>query len=50
MSQKVNPNVEKIYSLGDPVFFFDDKKKEWKKATALKIAAKKDCLNGKSYR
>jgi hypothetical protein len=35
MSQKVNPNVERFYHLGDPVFFYDDKKKEWKKATAL---------------
>ena len=34
-SERINPNVEKLYSLGDPVFFFDDKKKEWKKATAL---------------
>ena len=35
MSQRINPNVEKYYSLGDPVFFYDDKKKEWKKGTAM---------------
>ena len=34
-SERINPNVEKSYALGDPVFFYDDKKKEWKKATAL---------------
>ena len=35
LSQRINPNVEKFYKLGDPVFFYDEKKKEWKKATAL---------------
>ena len=35
LGQRVNPNVERFYKLGDPVFFYDDKKKEWKKATAL---------------
>jgi hypothetical protein len=35
MSQKINPNVERFYELGDSVFFYDDKKKEWKKGTAL---------------
>ena len=35
MSQNVNPNVERFYKMGDPVFFYDEKKKEWKKATAL---------------
>ena len=34
-SEKINPNVEKTYSLGDPIFFYDDKRKQWKKATAL---------------
>ena len=34
-SERINPNVEKFYNLGDPVFFYDDKKKQWKKATAL---------------
>ena len=34
-SERINPNVEKFYNLGDPVLFFDDKRKEWKKATAL---------------
>ena len=34
-SERINPNVEKFYNFGDPIFFFDDKKKEWKKATAL---------------
>ena len=33
--QRINPNVERSYKIGDPVFFFDDKKKEWKKGTAL---------------
>ena len=32
---RVNTNVERFYNLGDPVFFYDDKKKEWKKGTAL---------------
>ena len=31
----MNPNVEKAYNLGDPVFFYDQKKKEWKRGTAL---------------
>ena len=35
LGQRINPNVEKFYKLGDPVFFYDEKKKEWKKATAL---------------
>ena len=35
LSQRINPNVEKYYNLGDPVFFYNDKKKEWKKGTAL---------------
>ena len=35
ISQRINPNVERSYRLGDPVFFYADKKKEWKKATAL---------------
>ena len=35
MSQKINPNVEKAYKLGDPVLFYDMKKKEWRKGTAL---------------
>ena len=34
-SERINPNVEKFYDFGDPIFFFDEKKKEWKKATAL---------------
>jgi hypothetical protein len=34
-SERINPNVERFYKLGDPVFFYDDKKKQWKKATAL---------------
>ena len=32
---KVNTNVEKFYNLGDPVFFYDERKKEWKKGVAL---------------
>ena len=35
LGEKINPNVEKSYDLGDPVFFYDEKKKEWKRATAL---------------
>ena len=35
MSEKINPNVEKHYTIGDPVFFHDVKKKEWKKGTIL---------------
>ena len=34
MSEKINPNVEKPYNMGDPVFFYDMKRKEWKKGTA----------------
>ena len=34
-SERINPNVEKSYALGDPIFFYDDKRKQWKKATAL---------------
>ena len=34
-SERINPNVERFYNFGDPVLFFDDKKKQWKKATAL---------------
>ena len=33
--EKINPNVERFYNIGDPVFFYDQKKKQWKKATAL---------------
>ena len=35
LSQRINPNVERFYRLGDPVFFYDDKKKHWKRGTAL---------------
>ena len=35
MSQKLNPNVEKSYRMGEPVFFYEEKKKQWKKGTAL---------------
>ena len=35
LGQRMNPNVEKDYGMGDAVFFFDDKRKEWKKGTAL---------------
>ena len=34
-SEQVNLNVEKSYNLGHAIFFYDDKRKEWKKATAL---------------
>ena len=34
-SERINPKVEKFYNFGDPVFFYDDKRKQWKKATAL---------------
>ena len=35
IGEKINPNVERFYNIGDPVFFYDQKKKHWKKATAL---------------
>ena len=35
MSEKINLNVEKSYSIGDHVFFYDMKRKEWKRGTAL---------------
>ena len=35
MGQKINPNVERAYKIGDPILFYDSKKKEWKKGTAL---------------
>ena len=35
MGQRINPNVEKSYSIGEFVYFYDDKKKEWKQGTAL---------------
>ena len=35
MSERINPNVEKNYDIGDPIYFFDDKKKEWKRGTVL---------------
>ena len=34
LGERINPNVERFYRLGDPVFFYDEKKREWKKATA----------------
>ena len=34
-SQRINPSVEKHYEMGDPVFFRDSKKKQWKQGTAL---------------
>ena len=33
--QKINPSVERDYKMGEPVFFRDDRKKEWKPGTAL---------------
>ena len=27
-SERINPNVERLYKLGDPVFFYEDKRKE----------------------
>ena len=33
--ERMNNNVEKQYEMGESLFFFDDKKKEWKKGTAL---------------
>ena len=35
MSQKINPNVEKSYRMGEPIFFYDEKKKHWRRGTAL---------------
>ena len=34
-SQRINPAVERQYEMGDPVFFRDSKKNEWKPGTAL---------------
>ena len=34
-SAKINPAVERNYDMGDPVFFRDEKQKEWKQGTAL---------------
>ena len=33
--ERINPNVEKTYEMGDPIFFYDDKKKQWKRGTVL---------------
>ena len=35
MSQRINPNVEKSYNIGEHVYFYDDKRIEWKRGTAL---------------
>ena len=35
MGERLNPNVEKSYQIGDPIYFYDDKKKEWKRGTVL---------------
>ena len=35
MSQRINPNVEKTYTIGEGVYFYDEKRKEWKQGTAL---------------
>ena len=35
MSQRINPNVERSYEIGERVFFYDDKQKGWKQGTAL---------------
>ena len=34
-SQKINPAVERNYQMGDPIFFRDEKKKEWRPGTAM---------------
>ena len=34
-SERINPSVERCYSMGDPVLFRDDVKKKWKQGTAL---------------
>ena len=31
----MNPNVEKQYAMGEALFFYDDKRRTWKKGTAL---------------
>ena len=33
--QRLNPNVEKSYEIGDPIYFYDEKKKEWKRGTVI---------------
>ena len=35
LGQKINPNVERAYKIGDPILFYDMKKKGWRKGTAL---------------
>ena len=35
MSQRINPNVERSYKMGEHVYFYDNKRKEWKQGTAL---------------
>ena len=34
-TQKLNPSVEANYTMGDPVLFRDDQRKEWKRGTSL---------------
>ena len=33
MGERLNPIVEQTYQIGDPIYFFDDKKKAWRKGT-----------------
>ena len=35
LGERMNPNVEKNYELGEALLFYDDKRKKWKKGTAL---------------
>ena len=37
---RINPNVENSYEVGDLVYFFDDKRKHWKKGTVLAALGK----------
>ena len=35
LGERMNPNVEKQYAMGEALFFYDDKRRTWKKGTAL---------------
>ena len=37
---RINPNVENNYEVGDLVYFFDDKRKHWKRGTVIAALGK----------
>ena len=47
--EKINLNVERFYKIGDPIFFYDQKKKQWKKGTALIQFGKTVYLKFRNY-